>query len=99
MQQATTAILQYYILPRIARLKSPSTRASLPFLSRRARDQAMHRRWYPRCLVIALLVKGLWDAFAAMTNVAWKRDFVSGHEQQVLVQQQLTMEARHLALA
>ena len=39
-----------------------------------------------------------WEAFTAMANVAWKRDFVSGHEQRALLQQQLTMAARHLAV-
>ena len=32
-----------------------------------------------------------WEAFTAMANVAWKRDFVSGHEQRALLQQQMTM--------
>ena len=39
-----------------------------------------------------------WHAVTAMANVAWKDEFVSGHEQLALLQQQLTMGARHLAL-
>ena len=27
-----------------------------------------------------------WEAFTAMANVAWKREFVNGHEQRALLQ-------------
>ena len=39
-----------------------------------------------------------WEAFAAMAEVAWKDDFLSGAEQRALLQRQLTMGARHLDL-
>ena len=39
-----------------------------------------------------------WVAFAAMAEVAWKDDFLSGAEQRALLQHQLTMGARHLDL-
>ena len=39
-----------------------------------------------------------WEAFAAMAQVAWKDDFLSGAEQRALLQRQLTMGARHLDL-
>ena len=39
-----------------------------------------------------------WEAFAAMAEVAWKDDFLSGAEQRALLQRQRTMGARHLDL-
>jgi hypothetical protein len=39
-----------------------------------------------------------WEAFAAMAEVAWKADFLSGAEQRALLQRQRTMGARHLDL-
>ena len=39
-----------------------------------------------------------WEAFAAMAEVSWKEDFLSGAEQRALLQRQLTMGARHLDL-
>ena len=39
-----------------------------------------------------------WVAFAAMTEVAWKDDFLRGAEQRALLQRQVTMGARHLDL-
>ena len=39
-----------------------------------------------------------WEAFAAMAEVAWKGDFLSGGEQRALLQRQVTMGARHLDL-
>ena len=53
--------------------------------------QVRGRPWVDIC-------RDWWEAFTAMANVAWKRNFVSGHEQWVLLQQRLTMWARHLAL-
>ena len=37
-----------------------------------------------------------WEAFAAMAEVAWKDEFLSGPEQRALLQRQRTMGARHL---
>ena len=39
-----------------------------------------------------------WEAFAAMAEVAWKEDFLSGAERRALLQHQLTMGAMHLDL-
>ena len=39
-----------------------------------------------------------WEALAAMAEVAWKDDFLSGAEQRALLQRQVTMGARHLNL-
>ena len=39
-----------------------------------------------------------WEAFAAMAEVPYKDDFLSGAEQFALLQRQLTMGARHLDL-
>ena len=38
------------------------------------------------------------QAFTSMANVAWNRDFVSGHEQRAPLQQHFTVGARRLAL-
>ena len=39
-----------------------------------------------------------WEAFAAMAELAWKDDFLSGAEQRALLQRQRTMGAWHLDL-
>ena len=39
-----------------------------------------------------------WEGFAAMAELAWKDDFLSGAEQRALLQRQRTMGARHLDL-
>ena len=41
----------------------------------------------------------LWETSAAKSNVVCKDDFLSGPQQRALLQQPLTMGARHLALA
>ena len=51
----SSIISTYLVLCRNARSTILLTMFSLPFLSRRARDQVMHRRWNPLCLVTALL--------------------------------------------
>ena len=51
----SSIISTYLVLCCNARSTILLTMFSLPFLSRRARDQVMHRRWNPLCLVIALL--------------------------------------------
>ena len=51
----SSIISTYLVLCRNARSTILLTMFSLPFLSRRARDQVMHCRWNPLCLVTALL--------------------------------------------
>ena len=51
----SSIISTYLVLCRNARSTILLTMFSLPFLSRRARDQVMHRRWNPLWLVTALL--------------------------------------------